>query len=104
MKRQHEVTLHTLGDKKSWLISTKLSHGDRPSAEEVDHELSNYFADKMAGKLCKENVDTIMDMKIACPTANCKGKLKLKIHAMLVVIRNENGQFDEIDEAQWEIL
>ena len=32
----HEVTLHTLGDKKSWLISTKLSHSDRPSAEEVD--------------------------------------------------------------------
>lgn len=31
-----EMTLHTLGDKKSWLIVTSLNHSDRPTTEEVE--------------------------------------------------------------------
>lgn len=72
--------------------------------EDNDTEFSTQFAEIKAGEVCEESIDEELEMEVTCPEDDCDGKFEVTVHAMVSVERNENGEFEDILEAQWEIL
>lgn len=71
--------------------------------QDNDTKLSDQFVEIMAGKRCKPSVVKQLRMVVNCPTEDCEGELTVNVNAMVEVTLDENGHFEQIDEAQWEI-